>query len=82
MNQEVYCLCRETVDQINSINITYNTIQNETRKGTKLSEIICKSQNLNISDTESIIDSTILFKWHRIVLKELHQSHIGVTKIK
>lgn len=77
MNQEVYFLCRETVDQINSINI-----QNETPKDTKLSEIICKSQNPNISDTESIIDSTILFKWHRIVLKELHQSHIGVTKIK
>lgn len=56
-------------------------MQYETRKVTKLSEIICII----------IIDSNILFKGQRvailakfllIVLKELHQTHIGVTKIK
>lgn len=71
--------------------MNFKTIQEETRKDTKLSKIINNLQNHTVTDSEFTIDSNILFKGSRVVipsslqqqvLEELHYTHVGVTKMK
>ncbi|BET02945.1 Hypothetical Protein NTJ_15763 [Nesidiocoris tenuis] len=90
IGKEADQICAQTVFQISSPAITFSIIQQETLKDPELGKIL---QNLTTSseDSEFTVAEGILFRNDRIVipsslrssiLNELHQTHLGITKMK
>nr|XP_042894766.1 uncharacterized protein K02A2.6-like [Parasteatoda tepidariorum] len=90
IEEEANQRCAENIFQISSEKITSLTIQSETKKDPELSEIIERLNN-NSEDSEFTSFDGILFRRERVVipkslrsniLKELHETHLGITKMK
>lgn len=90
LNEEVEQLHSDTLFQISSLTITADAIVQETDKDQELAKIKHELQSSPIN-SDYILDNGILFKSNRIVipkplqpevLKELHSTHIGITKMK
>lgn len=90
INDEVNNVCSSVVCNISSKNLTPSIIKTETGKDEELLKIINEIQRTSI-ESEYMLNDGILFKSHRIVipkslqnevLKELHATHIGITKMK
>lgn len=88
IDNEVHQLCSASITQINSKNVNYKKIQEETKKDETLSKILNDLRNNTIVDSEFTIDNNILFKGQRVVipsslqnavLQELHYTHTGTT---
>lgn len=90
IGNEVNEICKDTIFQISNEEITFQTIKAETSKDLELSQVIYKMRNTN-EDTEYTLNDGILFRDNRIlipntlrtrVLEELHETHLGITKMK
>ncbi|XP_008484885.1 uncharacterized protein K02A2.6-like, partial [Diaphorina citri] len=90
IGDEVNQLCAETIFQISSKYITSQVIQEETEKDSELRNIIQELKN-NSTDSEFTLVDGIIFRKDRvvipsslrsIVLNELHETHLGITKMK
>ena len=90
IGNEVHAICAQSILQISSPEITAETIKLETKKDSGLSKI--KSDLLKTSnDSEFTLVNGIIFRGERIyipsslrtkVLEELHETHLGITKMK
>uniref|UniRef100_A0A146LZ17 RNA-directed DNA polymerase n=1 Tax=Lygus hesperus TaxID=30085 RepID=A0A146LZ17_LYGHE len=90
IGEEVNLLYAEQILQISSYNVTFKVIQEETSKDPELAKII-KSLKNECKDSEYTIHEGTLFRRDRIfipaslrsqVLSELHESHLGIQKMK
>lgn len=90
INDEVHQVCASAVFEISTDTLTADAIIQETEKDQELAEIKRELQSSPIN-TDYILHHGILFKNNRIVipkslqaeiLKELHSTHIGITKMK
>ncbi|KAI5731266.1 hypothetical protein M8J77_007169 [Diaphorina citri] len=90
IGNEVNQLCAETIFQISSKYITSQVIQEETEKDSELRNIIQDLKN-NSTDSEFTLVDGIIFRKDRVlipsslrstVLNELHETHLGITKMK
>ena len=90
INEEVHHICTSTVFSISSETLTPEVISQETENDTDLKKIIQEIKSKCI-ENDYTLDEGILFKSHRImipkrlqpeVLKELHSTHLGMTKMK
>lgn len=91
IDTEVHFICYSTINQINSSNLNFDAILEETEKDADLSKILKDMRNNSTMESDYTIDSGILFKGQRVVipaslqkfvLEELHHTHIGITKMK
>lgn len=91
INEEVHLLCEESISRISTLNLTFQSIREETIKDESLSKIMKELRENNASESEFTIDNDIVFRGQRIViplslqasvLQELHRTHIGITKMK
>lgn len=91
INEEVHQLCESSIQQILTLNLNFKTLQVETHKDQQLSIILHNLQNNLVEDTTFTINNGIVFRGQRVViptslqqavLTELHQTHIGISKMK
>lgn len=78
INEEVHILCEESIFQISTKELTFESIRNETRKDEYLSKILqelCKNNN---TKSEFTIDSDIVFKGQRVVIPAT--TAFGITR--
>src|SRR5436190_2372536 len=80
-----------SINYILNPQLTHETLKEETRKDEYLSKILKELQENRSAEMEFTLDNDILFRGHRVVvpsslqssvLKELHHTHIGITKMK
>ena len=90
INDEVHEVCASVVFEVSNETLTADTIIQETQKDKELSQIKQELQKTSMN-SDYILDNGILFKNNRIVipktlqpeiLKELHATHVGITKMK
>ncbi|BES99282.1 Hypothetical Protein NTJ_12100 [Nesidiocoris tenuis] len=90
IDEEVNTLYAETLLQISSSAVTAETVAEETARDPELQTIMQELRNSR-TDSPYTVSSNMLFRSDRVVipkvlqtsiLKELHTSHIGITKMK
>lgn len=90
IGKEVNQIYAEAIYEISSEEITAITIQKETANYPKLKKIINDLKSTSV-DTEYTLMEGILFRQDRVyipgrlrsrILQELHQTHLGITKMK
>lgn len=90
IGEEVNQLCTQTVFQISSEHITFQTIQIETSEDPELKQIVSDLQCTS-TDSAYTLHNGVLYWQDRIVipsnlrekvLTELHETHIGIMKMK
>lgn len=91
INIEVNQICDTVIEAISTLDLTYETLRDETRKDPNLSKLLKELHQDRLQDSEFTISSNIVFRGSRAVipaslqesiLKELHHTHIGSTKMK
>ena len=91
INTEVNEINDTSINYILNPQLTHETLKEETRKDEYLSKILKELQENRSAEMEFTLDNDILFRGHRVVvpsslqssvLKELHHTHIGITKMK
>ncbi|XP_054282318.1 uncharacterized protein K02A2.6-like [Macrosteles quadrilineatus] len=90
IGKEVHQICSQVIFQISSHEITVEIIKNETAKDPVLSKIL-KDLLTNSTDSDFTLVENIIFRGERVyipsllrnkILNELHESHLGITKMK
>lgn len=91
INEEVHHIYEETICRITSQQVTYQDVRKETAKDEQLATIIQRLTSDRTFESEFSIDDNVLFRGQRVViprtlqeavLRELHRTHVGVTKMK
>lgn len=91
INEEVNLLCESSVQQISTFNLNFKTLQAETNKDQHLSMLVQNLQTNCVEDNMFTLNNGIVFRGQRVVipnslqssvLRELHQTHIGISKMK
>ncbi|XP_054259669.1 uncharacterized protein K02A2.6-like [Macrosteles quadrilineatus] len=91
INAEVNQICESSIEVISTLNLTHETIQEETRNDPNLSKLLKELRQNQSEDSEFTISDDIIFRGSRVVipaslqdsvLQELHDTHIGSTKMK